>query len=551
TGEAISAREVANMLHDADEALVAGDLVRARSLYLDALGRAPRHGEIVRRILEIDARAPERTEAALATLAEARQADGEAHFGTTPGELLAKIGEADAAVASLERTGDTEPTPALGARAFEIAARITPDAEEASRWLDRALARAPCSTTARWMRVMRYLELGRLDEALADAEHLEALARGGDAKCLVWLRAGRAWHAVGQSARAGPLFERALRYAPDEPEALAGLGAALVVDGREARGVAVLTRAVELASPAAALPIALELARALAERLDDLPAAVARISAIPADAHEGAVARGLEGRWRARLGDLAGAALAFARLRELASSMAVASGSPPLCPTSGEAMDDGRTATIVALLVEGADLLRGRLGDARGAQRHLAAALRLRPHDAELRRAYREVGALVAGDGGGRYNSTPRQERAVFALSEIGPAVHPATVVSRLSTFDLAPAADDAPGTEEEARAAIRVEELTRQLQANPRDDATANELASLLGALGRSHELLALISARLEDATPEGRVLLAPQARAALARLATEAERAGRLEEASLYRTSMERMAGELDKSD
>src|SRR6185312_5087720 len=82
---------------------------------------------------------------------------------------------------------------------------------------------------------------------LADVEHLEAMARGNRARYAVWLRAGRAWDAAGLSARAGALYERALRY---EPEALAGLGAALVKDGaarERARGVAVLTRACELA----------------------------------------------------------------------------------------------------------------------------------------------------------------------------------------------------------------------------------------------------------------------------------------------------------------
>ena len=250
--EAVRAREIAAMLREGDDALVGGEQERARALYLGVLDRAPRHGEIARRILEIDARTPGRAEAALATLAEARQAAGsgaasDAHFGTIPGELLAEIGDVDAALASFERAGLTDLAPAIAARAFELAARIVADPEEASRWLDRAIARAPRSATCRWLRISRRLELGRLEDALADVQHLEAQARGGRAKHAVWLRAGRAWQSAGLGVRAVVLFERALRYAPDEPKALAGLGATLVAAGRAARGVAVLARAIELA----------------------------------------------------------------------------------------------------------------------------------------------------------------------------------------------------------------------------------------------------------------------------------------------------------------
>jgi tetratricopeptide (TPR) repeat protein len=527
--DAVRAHEIARMIREADDALVGGDTGRARTLYLDALDRAPRHGEIVRRVLEIDARAAERAEAALATLAQAMQVDGETDFGTLPGELLARVGDTDAAIASLERAGETEPTPALAARAFEMAAGITRDSEEASRWLDRALARAPQSATARWSRVTRRLEMGRLEDALADVEHLEALARGSRARYAVWLRGGRAWQAAGLEGRAAVLFERALRHAPEDPNALAGLGASLVREGRVPRGVAVLTRAVELAEglardegafavPAATSRILLDLARALAEGLDDLPTAIARVAAISSEAFEAPVARGLEGRWRAKLGDVSGAALAFARLRELASSFAALA-------------DDARVPAIVGLLCEGAELQRSRLRDARGAQRYLAAALRLRPHDEELRRAYREVGALVVGEDRG-------------PTTESEAAGHPASAQGPRLSLDLALAAEP-PSTEEEVRANARVEELTRQLQGDPRNAAAADELAALLQTLGRGHELLALLSARLEDATPEERVELAPRALAALERLATQAESAGRLEEAALYRSAMETLGG------
>ena len=434
--EAVRGREIAAMLREGDDALGGGDHEKAREMYLLVLERAPRHGEIARRILEIDARTPGRAEAALATLAEAGQVgDGrmpETHFGTTPGELLAEIGDVDAAVASFERAGATDPAPAIAARAFELAARLTDDAENASLLLDRAMAIAPRSTTARWLRIVRRLELGRLDDAMADVEHLDAQARGGRPKFAVWMRAGRAWQAAGLGKRAAALFERALRHAPDEPDALAGLGAGLVAEGRKARGVAVLARAIEIAearrSPTTA-PILLELARALAEHLDDLPTAIARVAGIGADTVEGPVARGLEGRWRARLGDVAGAALAFARLRELATSLAA----PNVPATMARSLADTvSTPTLVGLLVEAADMHRSRLHDPLGAQRYLAAALRLSPHDVSLRRAYREIGTLVARrDDAFRESSPP--ESAAFADIEEGSAVHESSATERPS----------------------------------------------------------------------------------------------------------------------
>jgi tetratricopeptide (TPR) repeat protein len=549
TEEALRAREIAGIVREGDDAMVRGDLVRARGIYVEALARAPRHGEIARRILEIDARTPGRAHAALATLAEARDVGETVRFGTIPGELLAEVDDVDAALASLERAGDTEPAPALAAAAFEIAASITRDAEDASRWLDKAVARAPYSPVARWSRVRRRLELRRVEDALADVEHLDALARDNRAKLTVWLRAGQAWQSAGLGAWAGAIFERALRYAPDEPQALAGLGTALVGEGREARGVALLAHAIELAEArdvpssqgdsAGVSAMLLELARALAERLDDLSTAVARIAAIPSDAREAPLARGLEGRWRAKLGDVAGAALAFARLRELAASLA-----PPT--------DDPHVSMWVALLVEAAELHRSRLHDALGAQRHLAVALRLRPWDAELRRAYREVGELVArGDKDGASpapagarskpdGASPAPAGARSKPGEAEPAPASSNEMNRPLSIDLGLGAET-ESSDDEVRAGVRVEELTRRLHGEPQDDAAADELASLLESLGRGHELLALLSARLEDATLERRAELAPRARAALARLAVEAEAAGRLEEAALYRGAME----------
>ncbi|MDP9035166.1 MAG: hypothetical protein M3O50_10185, partial [Myxococcota bacterium] len=245
-----------------------------------------------------------------------------------------------------------------------------------------------------------------------------------------------------------------------------GLGVALLGSGHRARGVAALARALELADGGAApaAPIRLQLARALAEHLDDLPTAVAHASLVGANEEETSLAvaeaRGLEGRWRARLGDRAGAALAFSHLRELAATLVLPA-------------DPARAAAIAELLGEAADFERAAPSDTTSAEHHLVA--------------------------------TPRHA-----------------------------ALDD------EAEAVARVEELTRRLQGNPRDKAVCDELASLLEALDRGHELLALMSARIEEATPELRTALVASAKAALSRVAARAEANGRGEEAAFYSDAM-----------
>jgi tetratricopeptide (TPR) repeat protein len=499
---ALLAREVAATLTRGDDALVEGATDDARRSYLVALANAPRHAEIVRRILEIDARVPGRAEAALATFGELQADDRSGLFGAVPGLLLLQHGDGDRAVASLERAGDEEPAPALAAKILEYAAAALDgrDAEASLRLLDRALARAPRSSGARWARVARRVDVGRLEEALADLEHLDALARGPRAKHLVWVRAGHLWRAAGLAGRAAPVFERALRYVPDEPSALAGLGVALVAEGIHARGVALLTRAIERAEetrrPIGAF--ALDLATTLADRLDDLPSGIARVAAVGADEPQAVLARGLEGRWRARLGDVAGAGLAYARMRERIASHA-----------SLEAVDllpQGPGA--IALLSEAAQLELDTRRDPIAAQRYLAEALRLQPHDEALRAAYRKVGAIVAGPRAGPSPSAP---------------------LSRLPV-----PVDDNPADLE-----ARVEALTRRVHADPADDAAADELASVLEKLDRGHELLALLSGRLEDATPTRRAALAPKARDALMRLASHASHEGREVEAELFRSA------------
>jgi cellulose synthase operon protein C len=248
--------------------------------------------------------------------------------------------------------------------------------------------------------------------------------------------------------------------------------------------------------------MAIDLARALAEALGDRPAAIARVRAVPNVAREALLARGLEARWRAGLGDSAGASLAWGRVRDLATARF----------EEGNVHDADVAA---AMLREGADFERDH-GELAAAQRHLAAALRLRPRDPEIDRAYREICARLA----------PPAPIAIPAMDRAG---------------TVAPILDALP--DDESAAASRVEELTRFLQADPTRDDVVDELAALLVRLDRRLELLALLSGRLEDAPADRRAQLVPQQRAVLARLEEEALAAGRPSEASLFRDALARL--------
>jgi tetratricopeptide (TPR) repeat protein len=514
TAEATRARESAKIARASDDALFADDVDRARALAVAALERAPRHRELCRRIAEIDRVAGGRAEAALATMVEAEREAGD-RDGLLVAELLFEVGDLDAAVASLARVGETEPVGPLAGRAFERAADLTRDPHDALVWLDLAIARAPALARIRRSRMARRLAAGRIEDALADAEHLEAQASGAKERHAVWRRAGQVWQEAGREAEAAPLYERALRFDPDDPDAFAGLGRALVASNRAARGTALLTHAATLAEArgSAAPHIVLALATALAESMDDRPAAIARIRSIASDASEALRARGLEGRWRAQLGDLAGASFAFACMRELADVLV-------------DAGPDAARSPAADLLIEAADFEANRREDLLAAQRHLACALRLAPHNAAAENAYRDIGYRIVG------RPPPPREPAPAALDSRSSL--------DIALLDDVPEHHAEPRLFDEAEDAARVEELTRTLHANPTDDRVVDELSDRLLRLGRSHELLALLSARLEDAPVERRAALIPKQREVLERLEREAREGGREIEASLFKDAL-----------
>ena len=86
-----------------------------------------------------------------------------------------------------------------------------------------------------------------------------------------------------------------------------------------------------------------------------------------------------------------------------------------------------------------------------------------------------------------------------------------------------------------------RVEELIRKLHIDPTDDAVVDELTGCLLRLGRSHELFAVLAARLDEAGPTRRAALLPKQREVLRRLEDDARLAGRADEAELYRFARE----------
>ncbi|MBS2015904.1 MAG: hypothetical protein JST00_23655 [Deltaproteobacteria bacterium] len=527
--EVTRAAEAAHLTREADDARVAGDLDLARQLDVAALERAPRHPEIARRIAEVDYVVGGRAEAASTTLREAREALARArpdhflHTGLLEGELLLDTGDRAGAVASLLAGAERDHAAVVDALAYARAAELATDAGDALEWLDRAVARAPRVAELRWERARRRLAAGRLADARVDFQELEALAHGARDRHDVLRRAADTYREIGLGGDAAILYERALLYRPEDPLALAGLGAAIAGEGRAARGAAILAHAIELADKRG-IPSAwmhLELGRVLGEVLGDRPAAVARLRAVPDDAPEAIAARGLEGRLRARLGDVAGASLAFARLRERA----------------------GREPSALAWLEEAARFEEER-GDLAAAQRHLASAISIAPNDLVLEARYRALGEALARRAG---VSLPREAAPPAPPAAVPEPVVPFAVTAPTPTLAPIPApAPSAPvslaaESTDDAGAEARVEALTRTLQGDPTNDAVVDELVVLLTRLGRSMDLLALLSARLEDAPAERRDALLPRHREVLATLEREARAAGRDAEAELFKLARE----------
>ncbi|MEZ4371757.1 MAG: hypothetical protein R3B07_13070 [Polyangiaceae bacterium] len=509
----IRALEVAELAAEADDQLAAGNIDAARQCFMAALERAPRHPVLARQVAEIDAWVEGRQEAALGLVVETGPV---AESGVVGVELLAHAGDVAGALGAAEALATSEVFAPLAALMWLRLAELTLETAERFRALDQAVAAAPGQASSRWARLAARLGRGDVQGAMSDVEHLEASAVGAHARHAVCLASGRQLLEAGFLKEAGKVFERALRYCPDDAEATWGLAKAFSDAGRGTRAAALLERAIELGEsqdrvPAGAL---LDLARVLTE-LGDIPAAIARLRQVPARAPEELEARGTEARLRGRLGDLAGASLAFARVRELVEL---------------EQSIGARAAA--SWLAEAARFEQERQGDVLAAERHLSVALRRAPHDVELAHAYREVAAEVA-----------RFERArQAALRQLSQTSYQATALAE-------PPAPQPPSPEREskrdtpvpvssdpAELHAKVERLRSRLEADPDDDATALELAIALERLERDLELFALLSARIEDVGPAEVDALRPLLMGVLMRLRDTALAEGRQGEAELY---------------
>jgi tetratricopeptide (TPR) repeat protein len=374
--DAVRALELALLAREADDALARSDLDAARAHYVSLLDRAPRHPEICRIVAEIDSYAQSRAEGALSFLVEALPISETGLVGAT---LLGRTGDAVSACEALRAATRDEEYAPLAALLWMNQAAFEPTSDGRLKALDEAVARCPGLATVRWARFHHRLERGDVAAAIADAEHIEASAADNEGRHEVCRTAAERILAAGYQRDAGRLFERALRYLPDDPAATAGLARALIEAGRGDRALALLERAIALGE-AKDLPqpeALLSLGKLLA-KLGDLPQAIARLRQVAAPSLRLAEARALEASLRERLGDVTGASLAYARLRELLDH-------GPIDDTRA-ASDWLRSAARFELDVR---------KDVVSAERHLALALKLAPRDRVVADAYREVAALV------------------------------------------------------------------------------------------------------------------------------------------------------------
>ena len=373
----MSAVELAELTRSADDHLARGNVESARAAYVAALEQAPRHAEISRLVADIDVHAGGRAEAALSVLSDAV---APADTGAVGAALLARVGDLDGAREALRgATRDEEYGPLASLLWCQLASYET-DARGKLSSLDEAVARAPGLASSRRLRFESRLALGDVKGALADAEHLEASATGNAARHAITRECAELLLAAGFQRDAGRLFERALRYVPDDPTATAGLGRALVEAGRIERAVALLERAVaggeRRGEPQG--DALLDLAKILA-KAGDLPQAIARARQITGPSERLSEARALEASWREKLGDLAGATVAYGRLREVLEL------TPPSDPLRA-----------VEWLLEAARFEWEVRKDAVLAERHLAVALRLSPRDRRVGEEYKKLAAIVA-----------------------------------------------------------------------------------------------------------------------------------------------------------
>lgn len=497
----MGALEVTRLASKGDHAAFAGQMDQAREHYLEALEHAPRHPELVRRIAEIDAAFASRTEGARAMLVDATSATDAAGLLLT-GQLSARSGDIGGALSSFARAADCEMVPSMIAYALGESAKLTRDPFEGATQLARAVALAPGSTSLRWQNFKLLLRTARLDEARAEAEQLETLTRGPNARASLWRTVAAAFRAEGHVASARALLERALRYRPDDPSTLLDVGMALL-DQNDARALPLLRRASELGTQDRGITARIELlfARAMASLANDVPAALSRLREAPSGTEHEPEIRIWEARFRHELGDPQGATVAYAAMRDVLLARATAA--------PREAAD---------WLLEAARFERDVRGDLYAARQHLLVGARVSKDDPAIARLLHEVSGAVA---------LASREAVLAEPSAIPAEPRPVAAPTIVPTFD-------------EDAAAGRVEQLSDQLRADPAREDVVVELAGLLRALGRSHELLAVLLTRVEDAPAEKRDAVVRDTCTLLEELEVEARNAGRDLDASLFQDAL-----------
>ena len=243
--------------------------------------------------------------------------------------------------------------------------------------------------------------------------------------------------------------------------------------------------------------------------------AIARVRDVPPGDPASFEARFLEGLWRAEIGDLAGASVALGRLADAVTRLGDVS--------------ESRALEIAEWLAQASRIEDERCGDRGAALRLLGLALRLCPRDRAIGAAFRKLAAEHAKRG------APEPEPEVPAKDEARSA----------SVLDVAFDEEaHVPSSEPEAFADAHdeaaIERLSERLRADPSDRGVVIELAEKLSRLGRDLDLLALLSAQIDDGDDALRAELSPRRREVLSRLAAKAREKGRASEAEIYESML-----------
>ena len=235
--------ELSELSRAGDDALASGELDIARNAYLAALEAAPRQRELVLLIAEIDLLMG-RTESAMGLVSESVPI---LTAGTIGARLLLANHELEAAGELLAQAARDERYSPLSAMMLLARAEFEVNGVERRLVLDAAVAASPNLIRARWSRLEARAEFGDLAGAMADAQHLEAASTGRRLRHEVCKRAAEVLLRQGFEQESGQLFQRALRYVPEDVGAMVGLARSLCATGEGLRAIPLLERAIQMA----------------------------------------------------------------------------------------------------------------------------------------------------------------------------------------------------------------------------------------------------------------------------------------------------------------